>query len=280
MIGYAVDLARGTRQSPSVQARRQPARHDGAARRREGVGVAERFRRDHARPHPGDGAARAPAPHPAAPRGRTRGRLGRHHPARLCCSRCRFRSRARRSWPSPVDSSSLLALGVIPIVAHRRSRGCSSPGWGSFVVLAALDLLLAASPRRVTVSRSDLPARVRLGETVRAELILTNLGRRTLRGIVRDAWQPSAGAVADPPRDRGSRRASDARSRRRSPRFVAASAGRLRVTIRAVRPARPRGTPGDHRRGREPSGCSRRSIRESTCRRDWRGCGSWMGARA
>jgi uncharacterized protein (DUF58 family) len=46
----------------------------------------------------------------------------------------------------------------------------------------------------VRVSR-DLPARVRLGETVRAELQLTNTGPRTIRGLVRDAWQPSAGAA-------------------------------------------------------------------------------------
>ncbi len=86
-----------------------------------------------------------------------------------------------------------LALGIIPLVA------IGAPwvffAWvGLVLVLAAFDLLLAASPRRVTVSRS-VPARVRLGETVRADATLTNHGRRTLRGTARDAWQPSAGAV-------------------------------------------------------------------------------------
>ncbi len=85
-----------------------------------------------------------------------------------------------------------LALGIIPLIA------LGTPwvlvAWVLLViVLAAVDLVLAASPRQVTVSRS-LPARVRLGETVRADATLTNRGRRTLRGTVRDAWQPSAGA--------------------------------------------------------------------------------------
>src|SRR5471030_2670228 len=87
----------------------------------------------------------------------------------------------------------LLALGVVPVVAF--GQPWVLVGWVTFVVLlGVLDLALAASPRTIRIAR-DLPARVRLGETVRAELIVTNLGRRTLRGIVRDAWQPSAGAA-------------------------------------------------------------------------------------
>jgi uncharacterized protein (DUF58 family) len=87
----------------------------------------------------------------------------------------------------------LLALGVVPVVL------IGAPwvwiAWLLIVVLlTALDLLAAPSPRAVRVTR-DLPARVRLGETVRAEAILTNTGRRTIRGTVRDAWQPSAGAA-------------------------------------------------------------------------------------
>jgi uncharacterized protein (DUF58 family) len=85
-----------------------------------------------------------------------------------------------------------LALGIIPLVALGAPWVLAA--WVVLVlVVAAVDLLFAASPRQVTVSRS-LPARVRLGETVRADATLTNRGRRTLRGTVRDAWQPSAGA--------------------------------------------------------------------------------------
>jgi uncharacterized protein (DUF58 family) len=60
------------------------------------------------------------------------------------------------------------------------------------LVLAIIDVILAASPREVRISR-QLPVRVRLGETVNSVVLITNEGNRTLRGIVRDAWQPSAG---------------------------------------------------------------------------------------
>jgi uncharacterized protein (DUF58 family) len=87
----------------------------------------------------------------------------------------------------------LLALGVVPIIAF--GQWWVLLGWVLLVLaLGALDLSLAASPRQVRVAR-DLPARLRLGESVQADLILTNVGSRTLRGIVRDAWQPSAGAA-------------------------------------------------------------------------------------
>ena len=86
-----------------------------------------------------------------------------------------------------------LALGVVPIVVI--GSDWSLYAWVALVVLlTAFDLALAASPRAVRVRR-DLPARVRLGETVRADAMLTNTGRRTIRGSVRDAWQPSAGAA-------------------------------------------------------------------------------------
>jgi uncharacterized protein (DUF58 family) len=87
----------------------------------------------------------------------------------------------------------LLALGVVPIVAIGAPWALA--GWVALVILlAVLDLALAASPRAVRVTR-NLPARVRLGETVRADATIANLGSRTIRGTVRDAWQPSAGAV-------------------------------------------------------------------------------------
>jgi uncharacterized protein (DUF58 family) len=43
------------------------------------------------------------------------------------------------------------------------------------------------------VQREAVPS-VRLGERVGAAIVLTNHGRRRVRGLVRDAWQPSAGA--------------------------------------------------------------------------------------
>ena len=91
----------------------------------------------------------------------------------------------------------LVALGVVPIVLLGGTPAEALAvlgGWLLFtLVLGGIDLGLAASPRRVAISRV-LPSRVRLGEEVTSELYLTNEGRRRLRGIVRDAWQPSAGA--------------------------------------------------------------------------------------
>lgn len=87
----------------------------------------------------------------------------------------------------------LIALGIVPLVAT------SDPAvlwlWLLVVVIVGgLDLALAGSPRTVTMMR-ELPSRARLGETVVSRLVLTNSGRRTVRGVVRDGWQPSAGAT-------------------------------------------------------------------------------------
>jgi uncharacterized protein (DUF58 family) len=99
-----------------------------------------------------------------------------------------------------------LALGVVPLVAIGEPWVLAA--WVVLVVaLTALDLALAASPRAVRVTR-NLPARARLGETLRADATIANVGSRTIRGTVRDAWQPSAGAantrhpIAIPPHER------------------------------------------------------------------------------
>lgn len=86
----------------------------------------------------------------------------------------------------------LVLAGLVLVVAW--------PGWTSFwlwallsALLVALDVVLAPSPRRVRVERSPLPA-VRLGEPRETELLVTNTGGRRVRGVLRDAWVPSAGA--------------------------------------------------------------------------------------
>jgi uncharacterized protein (DUF58 family) len=56
-----------------------------------------------------------------------------------------------------------------------------------------LDVVLAASPRRLVCSRSGDTA-ARLGQSVDAVLVVENPGRRRFRGHVRDAWAPSARA--------------------------------------------------------------------------------------
>lgn len=87
----------------------------------------------------------------------------------------------------------VVALGIVPVVVF--DNGTALLAWLVFVVAAgSFDLALAGSPRALTFSR-DLPKRLRLGESVTSVLTVTNTGRRTVRGILRDGWPPSAGAA-------------------------------------------------------------------------------------
>ena len=61
------------------------------------------------------------------------------------------------------------------------------------VVLVGADLLLAPSPRSVSVERVP-PGRVRAGHETSSVLVVGNAGHRRASLVVRDAWQPSAGA--------------------------------------------------------------------------------------
>jgi len=70
----------------------------------------------------------------------------------------------------------------------------------TFVVLAALlavavvvDIVLAGNPRALRLTRSG-PTSARLGQPVTASLAVDNGGRARFRGVVRDAWAPSARA--------------------------------------------------------------------------------------
>ena len=60
------------------------------------------------------------------------------------------------------------------------------------VALVAVDVLLAGSVRGLRVSRSG-DVSIRLGETGQVALRVANPGRRRVRGVLRDAWPPSAG---------------------------------------------------------------------------------------
>ena len=94
----------------------------------------------------------------------------------------------------------LLALGVVPVVLLGEEAALAYAALGGWVlvcvVLGAIDLALAASPRRLSVSR-ELPARVRLGAEAPAELFVTNTGTRTLRGVLRDAWRFTGFVMSD-----------------------------------------------------------------------------------
>lgn len=61
------------------------------------------------------------------------------------------------------------------------------------VAAVAIDAVLAASPRRLRFDRSGDTA-ARLGQPAAAVLVVENLSRRPLRGVIRDAWPPSGRA--------------------------------------------------------------------------------------
>jgi uncharacterized protein (DUF58 family) len=88
----------------------------------------------------------------------------------------------------------LLGVAVVGLVA---------PSWlGVLLVAAAIavgigvDLLLAGGVRGLVFERAGAPS-IRLGETVDVTLTVRNPGPRRVRGMLRDAWPPSAGALAD-----------------------------------------------------------------------------------
>ncbi|MEX8033406.1 DUF58 domain-containing protein [Microbacterium sp. 20-116] len=137
----------------------------------------------------------------------------------------------------------LVALGVVPLVLLSTaglSAWAVAGGWVLLcLMLAIVDTVLAADPRRVEITRTH-PERALRDEPVSGELRVRNLGTRLLRARVRDAWQPTAGAPAErlrlvvPP---GERRAAPLplRPRRR---------GELRSAFVVVRAAGPLGLAG------------------------------------
>ncbi len=89
----------------------------------------------------------------------------------------------------------LLLLGVGAIVL----RPEMSTMWLwvlAVLLLVAVDLLLAPNPAALVLERPPVGS-VRLGEPTATSLLATSGSKRRLRGVVRDAWQPTAGATAN-----------------------------------------------------------------------------------
>lgn len=91
----------------------------------------------------------------------------------------------------------LLALAGALVV------GLLVPSWtgvaavsGSVLAAILVDLLLAGGVRQLSFTRSGATS-VRLGEHAEVSLRVENPSRRAVRGWVRDAWPPSAGAEQD-----------------------------------------------------------------------------------
>jgi len=90
----------------------------------------------------------------------------------------------------------ITALGAVPtFLAHDRAVA-----WAwllAVTALALLDALLAPKMESVGI-KSTVPRSVRLGQATSVSVSLINLTRTTtIRGALRDAWEPSAGAVAN-----------------------------------------------------------------------------------
>lgn len=86
----------------------------------------------------------------------------------------------------------LALLGIIPVALF--------PSYATVVVVAGVlslvvlvDALLAAPVSALRISRSGASA-CRQGDTAEVRVCVVNTGRRPARGVVRDAWVPSAGA--------------------------------------------------------------------------------------
>jgi uncharacterized protein (DUF58 family) len=91
-------------------------------------------------------------------------------------------------------ASLLAAVGAIAVLFAPRPGLALLTVVTLLAVLTLVDVLAAGSTRALVFHRHG-PRLVRLGESVTVELFARNEGRRRVRGVVRDAWPPSAGAV-------------------------------------------------------------------------------------
>ena len=139
----------------------------------------------------------------------------------------------------------LLALLTVPLVA------LLMPSWTGVLLatllvllVVAADVLLAPSVRSLTLYRSGDTA-VRLGGEATVVLTVQNTGGRRVRGTLRDAWPPSAGArtqrhALDVPAHERRRVETVLEPTRRGDRHAA------RVTVRALGPLGVAARQGSH----------------------------------
>ena len=136
------------------------------------------------------------------------------------------------------------AVGALVIIAFRNIAALVAV---DALILAAItsDLLMAAPVRTLRLERAG-DTRIRLGDSGQVTLTLGHPGRRPLRGLVRDAWPPSAGArpgraAVSVPADGAVCLVTTLSPQRRGD--IAAA----RVTVRSLGPLRLAGRQGSHR---------------------------------
>ncbi|GAB19296.1 hypothetical protein GOEFS_080_00080 [Gordonia effusa NBRC 100432] len=127
----------------------------------------------------------------------------------------------------------LVAVGAIPTIVHPEYYVVA--GWFLLcLVVVLVDVLCAGRTTVLMIGRSASDP-IRLGDSSSSTLFISNIGTRTFRGELRDAWQPSAGATSVRHRLRipaGERRSvtTDLRPTRRGDRLA------IRVTVRRSGP--------------------------------------------
>jgi uncharacterized protein (DUF58 family) len=134
-------------------------------------------------------------------------------------------------------------IGALVVLAFRTSTALLAV---DAVLLAAIvaDVILAAPVRALRLTRGG-DTRIRLGDSGKVTVVVDNPGRRPLRGIVRDAWRPSA--VARPARAalavpaRGRARLTTTLTPQRRGDYAAD-----KVTVRSLGPLRLAGRQGSH----------------------------------
>ncbi|MBB3036635.1 DUF58 domain-containing protein [Hoyosella altamirensis] len=139
----------------------------------------------------------------------------------------------------------LAAVGALVVGVFMPSAAGVVLVTGLVVLLVGADVVFAGSVRDLRMERGG-DAAVRLGETATVRLTVTNRGSRRIRGVLRDAWPPSAGAVPD-------RFDANLAPGGRSTFTVAVTPTRrgdraaVKVTVRAIGPLGCAGRQGHHR---------------------------------
>lgn len=142
-------------------------------------------------------------------------------------------------------------LGLLGVVAAVVVGLLAPSGWAVLAaslllaLLAGVDVALAGPVRGLLLHR-DGDSAVRLGEDAAVRLTVTNPSGRRVRGRLRDAWPPSAGAatqqhVVDVPPGERRQVVTPLRPTRRGDRLAD------RVTVRSVGPLGLAGRQGSHR---------------------------------
>ncbi|MEU0516905.1 DUF58 domain-containing protein [Streptosporangium sp. NPDC006007] len=139
----------------------------------------------------------------------------------------------------------LALLGTVAVLFAPRPALATAGVGLLLLALVAVDLLLAGGVRGLRLSRAG-DRLVRLGETATVELIVENPGPRRARGVLRDAWPPSAGATPrrltlDVPPGERRRLVTTLAPTRRGDREA------VTVTVRTLGPLGVAGRQGSHR---------------------------------